>query len=79
MSEFECPRMYKWEENIRNQLRDDVEGYVMEYYRVASTDDLTEEQIDQIQQFIDLPENQFSMVCDALTDIVDWWEPPETE
>jgi len=74
MSKFEVPRMYKWEENIRNQLRDDVTEYVMEYYGVDSTDDLTAEQIAEIQNFIDLPENQFSMICDALTDIVEWWE-----
>lgn len=77
MSKFDVPRIFKWEENIRNQLRDEVEEYVMEYYGVSGTEDLTEEQVDQIQEFIDLPENQFSMVCDALTDIVEWWEPPE--
>jgi len=74
MSKFDMPRMNKWEENVRNQLRDDVTEYVTEYYGVASTDDLTAEQIAEIQKFVDLPENQFSMICDALTDIVEWWE-----
>lgn len=72
MSKFDIPRMDKWEEYVRVHLRDEVEQYVTEYYGVDSTDDLTAEQIAEIQKFIDLPENQFSMICDALTDIVEW-------
>jgi len=66
--------MNKWEEYVRVQLRDEVDEYVKEYYGVEDTEDLTAEQITEIQEFVDLPENQFSMICDALTSIVEWWE-----
>ena len=77
MNKFDCPQVYKWDKNIREQLRENVEEYVLEYYDVTGIDDLTEQQIDEIQHFVDLPENQFSLVCDSLSDIIEWWEPPE--
>ena len=71
---FECARLDKWEELIRNDIRDNAESYIMEYYGVEDIDDLTEDQVREISDFIQLPDNEYSLVCEAFTDIINWWE-----
>jgi len=48
---FEWDRIYKWEENYEREISDDVDNYVCEHYGIDSTEELTREQLDEIDGF----------------------------
>lgn len=48
---FEWNRIHKWEDNIEREVTDGVYEYVCEYYNIEDIEDLTQEQIDEIDKF----------------------------
>jgi hypothetical protein len=48
---FEWNRMYKWQENHERNITDDVYEYVCEYYGIDEVDELTPDQLEEIEAF----------------------------
>lgn len=57
---FEWNRMYKFEENIENEIKEDVRFAIEQHYGVDDIYDLDEEQIKEIEEFA--AENEFSIL-----------------
>jgi hypothetical protein len=48
---FEWGRIHKWEENHEWTINDEVDSYVCEYYGIETTEELTREQLDEVDAF----------------------------
>jgi len=59
---FSWDRIYKWEENYERDITDDVIDYVCEYYEVRDIFDLTENQINDIENFRNNDLNEYSVM-----------------
>jgi len=59
---FEWNRIHKWEENYERDITDDVIGQVLDHYSVEEIWDLTEEQINEIENFRNNDLNQYSVM-----------------
>jgi len=57
---FEWNRIHKWEDNIESQVTDSVYDYVMEYYGVDDIEELTDDQIEEIDAFRTDELNEYS-------------------
>jgi len=77
MSTFEWPLMDEWEEEIRNKVRDEAAEYLLEYYNIQNVDELTKDQVSAIRNFIDNPDNKYSLMCQGLANIIMWLEDLE--
>ena len=53
MSEFDVPKLHKWVDNIENTLTEWAMEEVQEHYGVDDTDDLTEEQWQELRDWDD--------------------------
>lgn len=73
MSGFQWDRMYKWEENIDGIIFEGAEEYVKEFYGIENIDDLTPEQISEIEKFIDELGYE-SFMLRGLRDIIAYWD-----
>jgi hypothetical protein len=49
--EFIWPRIHKYEENFERSIIDSVYGYIFQYYGIEEIEQLTKEQISQIEEF----------------------------
>jgi len=50
---FEWHKLYKWEQNIESEITDGVYEYICEYYGIGNVEELTDDQIIQIREFVD--------------------------
>lgn len=53
MSEFDVPKLHKWADNIEHTLTEWAMDAVQEHYGVDDTDDLTEEQWQELRDWVD--------------------------
>ena len=49
--EFNWPRIHKYEENFERNIIDSVYEYIFQYYGIEEIEQLTKEQISQIEEF----------------------------
>jgi hypothetical protein len=75
---FEWNRMYKWEENHERNITEDVEEYIYEYYSVESIEDLTKEQINEIEVFRS-ELNEYSIMQIGFSNVINNWEHAQDE
>lgn len=77
MDKFEIPRLHKMEENIWYQIDEMVYESVVNFYGVEVSEDLTKEQIDAIQVYVDeFDENLggvYNMFVSSLQNVIDQW------
>jgi len=59
---FNWDKIHKWEENYERDITDDVIDYVCEYYEVRDIFDLTENQINDIENFRNNDLNEYSVM-----------------
>lgn len=52
--QFEVPRLHKYEDWVDQQIADTVHEIVTEFYEVDGFDELTEEQVDSINQWVEV-------------------------
>jgi hypothetical protein len=69
---FNWIRMHKYEENIEREINDIVIETVCEYYKVSDTNDLTKEQVNELQTFAE--ENEYSIFSRGFYYIISEWE-----
>ena len=74
---FEWDRIHKWEENYERDITDDVIDYVCEYYAVEDIFDLTEEQINDIENFRNNDLNEYSVMQVGFAEIMAQLDDPE--
>jgi hypothetical protein len=75
---FEWNRMYKWDENYERQMVEDVSEYIREYYNVEEIEDLTQEQINEIEEFCEGFDWQI-MMAPGFRYIMNQWEDAQWE
>jgi hypothetical protein len=75
---FEWNRMYKWEENHERNISEDVDEYICEYYDVESIEDLTKEQIDEIEVFRS-ELNEYNIMQIGFSNVINNWEHAQDE
>ena len=75
---FEWNRIHKWEERYENDIIDDVVSYITEYYEVDDIQDLTQDQIAEIEDYRDLL-NEFSVMQWGFSWVLSTWEDSEQE
>lgn len=72
---FDIPKIHKWAENIENILTEWAEDEIREFYYIEYMDELTEDQINEIQEFVDNAEDTwYDWVCIGLRNVINWWE-----
>jgi hypothetical protein len=74
---FEWERIHKWEENHERSIIEDVEEYIFEYYGVDDIFDLTEEQINDIENFCNNDLNEYSVMQVGFRDILNRLDDPD--
>ena len=72
---FDVPKIHKWAENIENTLTEWAEEAIQEHYGVESMSELDEDQIAEIQAFVDdADESWYDWVCIGFKNVINWWE-----
>lgn len=66
---FEWNRIHKWEENIERDVTDAVYEYVCEYYGIEEVDEITEEQLEEIEAFRD-ELNEYSLMQIGFSNLI---------
>jgi hypothetical protein len=75
---FEWPKIYKVEEQIEQQSVDWVYEYVCEFYDVEDIEELTEEQINEIDNYRD-GLSSYSVMQAGFSNIIHQWESAQYE
>ena len=71
---FNWGRVHKHEEQIENDIFERVSEQVCSYYEVENVEDLTEEQISEIQQWALDNLSPESVIQIGITDVIGYWE-----
>lgn len=69
---FKWLKMYKYEENIEREINDCVIEQVCEHYKISDTNELTQEQINELELFA--KENEYSIFARGFRYVIDEWE-----
>jgi len=75
---FEWPKIYKVEEQIEQQSVDWVYEYVCEFYDVEDIEELTEEQINEIDKYRE-GLYSYSVMQVGFSNIINQWESAQYE
>lgn len=72
---FDVPKIHKWWENISYTLTEWAEEHVTDWFELESIDDLTAEQVEEIEKFLaEAEDTWYDWVCIGFRNIVDNWE-----
>tara|TARA_R110002153_G_C13283445_1_gene494298 strand:- start:385 stop:642 length:258 start_codon:yes stop_codon:yes gene_type:complete len=73
---YTLARPYKWIENIEREVTDGLWEDISQYFGVEEINDLTEEQIDQLEAYRDEIEEDgyLDIIRMGLGNIINWWE-----
>lgn len=74
---FEWNRIHKWEENYERDITDDVIEHVCEYYEVEDIFDLTEDQINDIENFRNNDLNEYSVMQIGFSNLLNQLDDPD--
>ena len=74
---FNWDKIHKWEENYERDITDDVIDYVCEYYEVRDIFDLTENQINDIENFRNNDLNEYSVMQVGFSNLMNQLDDPE--
>jgi len=66
---FEWNRIHKWEENIEREVSDAVYEYVCEFYGIEDIEELTHEQLSEIEGFRDSL-NEYSVMQIGFSNLI---------
>jgi len=67
---FEWNRIHKWEENHEWTISDQVDEYVCEYYGIESTEELTREQLDEVDSFRSNDLSEYSVMQIGFSNLI---------
>jgi len=74
--QWRLEKLHKWMENLENSITDDVWNDIREHFGVEEITDLGDDQIAEIQEFLDeIEDDQYLMIFSmAIQSIINWWE-----
>jgi uncharacterized membrane protein len=70
---FEWKKIHKWQENHERNITDDVYEYVLVYYDADAVENLTQEQINEIQAYRD-ELDEYSIMKIGFSNLINQWE-----
>ena len=70
---FEWKKIHKWQENHERNITDDVYEYVLVYYDADEVENLTQEQINEIQAYRD-ELDEYSIMKIGFSNLINQWE-----
>ena len=70
---FDWPRIHKWEENVERDVTDSVYEYVCEHYGIEEVDELTPEQLTEVEAFRD-ELNEYSVMQIGFSNLINYME-----
>lgn len=76
---FEWHRIHKWEDRYEQDIVDDVVSYITEYYGVDEISDLSQEQIDEIEDFKENHLNEYSVMQWGFSWVMSTWDSEQFE
>jgi len=80
MDEFDVPKLHKWADNIEHTLTEWAMETVQEHYEVDDTDNLTEEQWQELRDWVDLKyDTPYDWVVIGFNNILNAWENAKYE
>ena len=71
---FEWNRIHKWEDNHERNITDDVLEYVLEAYGVSEVGELTQEQINEIEEFRNTEISEYSVMQIGFSNLLSDWD-----
>lgn len=71
---FEWNRIHKWEENHERDITESVEQYIFEYYDVNDIEELSQEQIDEIEAWRSENLHEYNIMQVGFSNLVNHWE-----
>jgi hypothetical protein len=75
MTEFDVPKLHKWADNIEHTLTEWAMDAVQEHYGVDGTDDLTEEQWQELRDWVDNKyDTPYDWILIGFNNILNAWE-----
>jgi len=75
---FEWNRIHKWEENHERNITEDVEEYICENYGIESIEELTQDQIEELEVFRS-ELNEYSVMQIGFSNVINNWEFAQDE
>lgn len=70
---FDWYKRYKLEEWVEREVTESVYDYVLDYYQVSEVDELTENQIEEIREFMD-EALEYSPIRIGFSNLLNDWE-----
>lgn len=75
MIEIEGVKLHKWADNIEHTLTDWAMGTVQEWFGIDDTDEMTEEQFDALQNYVDEHyDTPYDWVLMGFQNVLNAWE-----
>ena len=75
MTEFDVPKLHKWADNIEHTLTEWAMDAVQEHYGVDDTDDLTEEQWQELRDWVgNKYDTPYDWILIGFNNILNAWE-----
>ena len=75
---FEWNRIHKWEENHERNITEDVEEYICEHYGIESIEELTQDQINELEVYRG-ELNEYSVMQIGFSNVLNNWEYAQDE
>lgn len=76
---FEWNRIYKWEENHERDITESVEQYIFEYYGVGDIEELSKEQIEEVDTWRSENLHEYNIMQVGFSNLVNHWESCQEE
>ena len=76
---FEWNRIHKWEDDIETQVTDSVYEYVCEFYGVEEIEELTAEQVQELELYRNESLNEYSVMQIGFSNLINHWEDANYE
>ena len=76
---FEWNRIHKWEDNIEREVTDAVYEYVCEYYDIDDVEELTAEQVKELDVYRNETLNEYSVMQIGFSNLINYWEDANYE
>jgi hypothetical protein len=76
---FEWNRIHKWEENIERDVTDAVYERVTEHYGVEEIEELTAEQVQELELYRNESLNEYSVMQIGFSNLINHWEDANYE
>lgn len=70
---FDWYKRYKLEEWVEREVTESVYDYVLDYYQVSEVDELTENQIEELREFMD-EVLEYSPIRIGFSNLLNDWE-----